>query len=84
MQAYRNEGLSEREARIATSLDLGHGDGRGRYVASVYVRKGRFAAAAGWRSIDLPRRSPSQLLGLRSAPGEETRPRRLVCRDEHA
>jgi len=40
MQAYRNEGLSEREARIATSLDLGHGDGRGRYVASVYVRNG--------------------------------------------
>ncbi|MFC4308262.1 hypothetical protein ACFPN2_04135, partial [Steroidobacter flavus] len=40
MQAYRNEGLSQREARIATSLDLGHGDGRGRYVASVYVRNG--------------------------------------------
>jgi hypothetical protein len=36
-QAYRNEGLSEREARAATSLDLGHGDGRGRYVASVYA-----------------------------------------------
>jgi hypothetical protein len=40
MQAYRNEGLSQREARIATSLDLGHGDGRGRYIASVYVRNG--------------------------------------------
>lgn len=40
MQAYRNDGLSQREARIATSLDLGHGDGRGRYVASVYVRNG--------------------------------------------
>lgn len=40
MQAYRNEGMSQREARIATSLDLGHGDGRGRYVASVYVRNG--------------------------------------------
>jgi hypothetical protein len=37
MQAYRNDGLSEREARAATSLDLGHGDGRGRYVASVYA-----------------------------------------------
>lgn len=37
MQAYRNEGYSEREARVATSLDLGHGDGRGRYVASVYA-----------------------------------------------
>lgn len=38
MQAYRNQGFSEREARAATSLDLGHGDGRGRYVASVYAR----------------------------------------------
>jgi integrase len=37
IQAYRNDGLSEREARAATSLDLGHGDGRGRYVASVYA-----------------------------------------------
>jgi integrase-like protein len=37
MQAYRNAGLTEREARAATSLDLGHGDGRGRYVASVYA-----------------------------------------------
>lgn len=38
IQAYRDEGFGEREARAATSLDLGHGDGRGRYVASVYVR----------------------------------------------
>lgn len=38
MQAYRNDGYSQREARVATSLDLGHGDGRGRYVASVYAR----------------------------------------------
>jgi site-specific recombinase XerD len=38
MQAYRNDGLSEREARAATSLDLGHGDGRGRFIASVYAR----------------------------------------------
>jgi hypothetical protein len=43
MQAYRNQGYSEREARAATSQDLGHGDGdgdgdgRGRYIASVYV-----------------------------------------------
>jgi hypothetical protein len=41
MQAYREQGYSEREARAATSLDLGHGDGRGRYVASVYARNGR-------------------------------------------
>jgi site-specific recombinase XerC len=38
MDAYRAEGYSEREARVATSQDLGHGDGRGRYVASVYAR----------------------------------------------
>jgi hypothetical protein len=39
VQGYCAEGYSEREARAATSLDLGHGDGRGRYVASVYVRQ---------------------------------------------
>ena len=38
MQTYRDQGYSEREARTATSLDLGHGDGRGRYIASVYAR----------------------------------------------
>lgn len=38
MQAYRLQGYSEREARAATSLDLGHGDGRGRYIASAYAR----------------------------------------------
>jgi hypothetical protein len=39
VQAYRAKGYSEREARAATSQDLGHGDGRGRYIASVYVRQ---------------------------------------------
>jgi hypothetical protein len=39
IQSYRSKGYSEREARAATSLDLGHGDGRGRYIASVYVRE---------------------------------------------
>ena len=38
VEAYRGQGYSEREARAATSLDLGHGDGRGRYIASVYAR----------------------------------------------
>ena len=38
MQAYRGQGYSEREARAAVSQDLGHGDGRGRYIASVYAR----------------------------------------------
>lgn len=38
VEAYRDQSYSEREARAATSQDLGHGDGRGRYIASVYVR----------------------------------------------
>ncbi|MDR3417701.1 MAG: integrase domain-containing protein [Nevskia sp.] len=38
LEAYKAQGLSEREALAATSLDLGHGDGRGRYIASVYAR----------------------------------------------
>lgn len=38
LEAYRKEGYSEREARAATSQDLGHGDGRGRFIASVYAR----------------------------------------------
>lgn len=39
LEAYRNEGYSQREARAATSQDLGHGDGRGRFIASVYARE---------------------------------------------
>lgn len=35
----RSAGFGEREARAATSLDLGHGDGRGRYIASLYARR---------------------------------------------
>ena len=38
VEAYRAQGYSEREARAAASQDLGHGDGRGRYIASVYAR----------------------------------------------
>lgn len=38
MDRYVAEGYSVREARAQTSIDLGHGDGRGRYVASVYAR----------------------------------------------
>lgn len=37
MDVYKAAGFSEHEARAATSQDLGHGDGRGRYVASVYA-----------------------------------------------
>jgi hypothetical protein len=40
VEAYRAQGYSEREARAATSQDLGHGDGSGRYIASVNVRPG--------------------------------------------
>lgn len=36
LKNYRERGFSEREARALVSCDLGHGDGRGRYVASVY------------------------------------------------
>lgn len=38
-QTYKTEGMSDREARAELSQDLGHGDGRGRYVAMVYLRK---------------------------------------------
>lgn len=38
LERYRSEGFAEAEARAQTSLDLGHGDGRGRYVSSVYDR----------------------------------------------
>jgi hypothetical protein len=37
-QHYRDQGHSHKEACSRTSVDLGHGDGRGRYVASVYLR----------------------------------------------
>lgn len=38
-QHYLEEGMSESLARKELSNDLGHGDGRGRYVAMVYLRK---------------------------------------------
>lgn len=37
MATYERIGYSEREALVATALDLGHGDGRGRWVRSVYA-----------------------------------------------
>ncbi|MFJ5484327.1 integrase domain-containing protein [Pectobacterium actinidiae] len=33
---YRQQGFSRREAYALTSMDLGHGDGRGRYIRQVY------------------------------------------------
>ncbi|MDO3816596.1 integrase domain-containing protein [Salmonella enterica] len=37
---YLAQGFSEKEALAMTAMDLGHGDGRGRYVAQVYGRQG--------------------------------------------
>ncbi|MBP2167953.1 integrase [Erwinia toletana] len=39
IQYYLNLGFSRKEAHALTSMDLGHGDGRGRYVERVYSRK---------------------------------------------
>ena len=36
--AYQEKGFSRADALAKTSMDLGHGDGRGRYVARVYGR----------------------------------------------
>jgi len=39
MRLYHREGFSEREIGALVSTDLGHGDGRGRYVWKVYTRR---------------------------------------------
>ncbi|BEJ32923.1 hypothetical protein OIPHN330_15430 [Citrobacter freundii] len=36
---YLAQGFSEKEALALTAMDLGYGDGRGRYVAQVYGRR---------------------------------------------
>ncbi|MEI7223080.1 integrase domain-containing protein [Pectobacterium carotovorum] len=36
IQHYKQQGYTEKEALALTSMDLGHGDGRGRYVKQVY------------------------------------------------
>lgn len=38
IQFYINQGYSEKEAYALTSIDLGHGDGRGDYIKRVYSR----------------------------------------------
>jgi len=38
IQHYRQQGFSQKEARALVSTDLGHGDGRGRYIEHVYGR----------------------------------------------
>ncbi|HGR4956589.1 integrase domain-containing protein [Klebsiella aerogenes] len=40
IRCYLMRGFSEKEALAMTAMDLGHGDGRGRYVAQVYGRLG--------------------------------------------
>ncbi|MCL2895915.1 integrase domain-containing protein [Brenneria tiliae] len=39
---YLAQGFSEKEALALTAMDLGHGDGRGRYVAQVYGSRGGY------------------------------------------
>ena len=39
MSIYKEEGLSVRESLAKTSIDLGHGDGRGTYVRQVYAQR---------------------------------------------
>ncbi|MFW8411894.1 DNA-binding protein, partial [Klebsiella pneumoniae] len=39
LRRYLAQGFSHREALALTSMDLGHGDGRGRYVVRVYGRR---------------------------------------------
>ena len=38
IREYMAQGYSQAEALAMTSMDLGHGDGRGRYIAQVYQR----------------------------------------------
>ncbi|MBC8947168.1 integrase domain-containing protein [Xenorhabdus indica] len=38
LRFYQQNGFSRQEARALVSMDLGHGDGRGRYVERVYSR----------------------------------------------
>ncbi len=39
VEAYKAQGYSHKDALAQTSQDLGHGDGRGRYIQQVYMRK---------------------------------------------
>lgn len=39
IQYYKEQGYSDKEALAMTSMDLGHGDGRGRYVKRIYNLK---------------------------------------------
>lgn len=39
IERYESQGFSHRDALAMTSQDLGHGDGRGRYIEQVYSRR---------------------------------------------
>jgi integrase len=39
IERYENQGFSHKDALAQTSMDLGHGDGRGRYIEQVYSRR---------------------------------------------
>ena len=38
MQQYREHGIGDREALQKVAMDLGHGDGRGRYMKQMYYQ----------------------------------------------
>jgi|GEM_PF-5099753 len=40
MRYYQAQGHSEKEVMAMVSMDLGHGDGRGRYIKLVYGNTG--------------------------------------------
>ena len=39
IQRYESQGFNHKDALAQTSIDLGHGDGRGRYIEQVYTRR---------------------------------------------
>ncbi len=39
IERYERQGFSHKDALAMTSMDLGHGDGRGRYIEQVYSRR---------------------------------------------
>ena len=41
MKYYLDQGYPEKETLAMTSMDLGHGDGRGHYIKTVYGKKGK-------------------------------------------
>lgn len=63
MDAYQSEGSSKEESEARTSMDLGHGDGRGRYVRWVYAAAASPAPNSPGIKVDL--RLPVRAIGWR-------------------